>query len=63
MLRKSSLLYKIGICRWGCRDETAILIESEDVETDEICDAVYAIEKRRQEGLLADCGNSMIMFS
>ena len=27
-----------------CRDETVVLRESEDVETDEICDAVYTIE-------------------
>ena len=60
MLRKSSLLYKIGICRWGCRDETAILIESEDVETDEICDAVYTIEKRRQEALLLHLGRLIV---
>ena len=46
----------MGICRWVCRDETAILIESENVETDEICNAVYAIEKRRQEGLLLHLG-------
>ena len=39
-----------------CRDATVVLRESEDVETDEICDAVYTIEKRRQEALLLHLG-------
>ena len=39
-----------------CRDETAVLIESKDVETDEICDAIYIIEKHRQEALLLHLG-------
>ena len=43
---------KMGICR----DETAVLIESKDVETDEICDAIYIIEKHRQEALLLHLG-------
>ena len=44
-------------CSTGiCRDETVVLRESEDVETDEICDAVYTIEKRRQEALLLHLG-------
>ena len=43
-----------------CRDETVVLRESEDVETDEICDAVYTIEKRRQEALLLHLGRLIV---
>ena len=37
-----------------------VLRKSEDVETDEICDAVYTIEKRRQEALLLHLGRLIV---
>ena len=43
-----------------CRDATVVLRESEDVETDEICNAVYAIEKRRREALLLHLGRLIV---
>ena len=43
-----------------CRDATVVLRESEDVETDEICDAVYTIEKLRQEALLLHLGRLIV---
>ena len=33
-----------------------VLIESEDAGANEICDAVYTIEKRRREALLLHLG-------
>ena len=36
--------------------ELRVSIESEDAGADEICDAVYTIEKRRREALLLHLG-------
>ncbi len=36
--------------------ELRVSIESEDAGTNEICDAVYTIEKRRREALLLHLG-------
>ena len=43
-----------------CRDETAVVTESENVGTDEICDPTYIIEKHRQEALLLHLGRLIV---